>query len=61
MNVSLALSPWVATLIFVIAVVAGYQYRRVWKNEGPKWQAWVFGLIAAGCLMTVALVPLSAR
>lgn len=53
-----ALPPFLATAIFVVAVFAGYQYRKVWKNEGPAWKAWLFGAIAAGCLVTVAFVPL---
>ncbi len=54
----MALSPLIATGLFVVAVVCGYQYRKVWKNEGPAWKAWLFGLGAALCLLTVALVPL---
>lgn len=54
------LSPLQATLLFVVAVIAGYRYRRVWKTEGPAWQAWVFGLIAAVCLLSVAFLPVKA-
>ncbi|WP_420548063.1 hypothetical protein [Curvivirga sp.] len=46
-----------ATIIFVIACLAGFQYRRVWKAEGPKWQLWLFGLIAAACLLIVGFMP----
>jgi len=48
----------VATAIFVLAVVAGFSYRRVWKAQGPRWQLWLFGLTAAICLMIVGFVPL---
>ncbi len=52
------LTPLTATLIFVVAVIAGYRYRRVWKAEGPRWQLWLFGLIAAICLLAVGFLPL---
>ena len=54
----LYLTPVSATVIFVIAVLAGYSYRRVWKAEGPRWQLWVFGGLAALCLLTVGFVPM---
>lgn len=53
------LPPILATIIFVIACIAGYGYRRVWKAEGPRWKLWVYGLIAAACLLTLAFVPLA--
>ena len=52
------LTPLTATLIFVVAVIAGYRYRRVWKAEGPRWQLWLFGLLAAVCLLAVGFLPL---
>ncbi|MEM7739599.1 MAG: hypothetical protein AAF225_02215 [Pseudomonadota bacterium] len=55
----LSLTPMAATLIFVLGVVAGYQYRRNWKLEGPVWKAWLFGGIAGLCLVTVAFVPMA--
>jgi len=54
----LTLSPTSATLLFVIACLAGYRYRSVWKNEGPRLQLWTFGLIAAACLLSLGFVPL---
>lgn len=53
----ITLSPLAATAIFVVAVIAGYQYRRIWKAEGPRWQLWIAGLTAAICLLTVAFLP----
>ncbi|MTI10381.1 hypothetical protein [Curvivirga aplysinae] len=50
-----------ATIIFVIACLAGFQYRRVWKAEGPKWQLWLFGLIAAAGLLIVGFTPVGAQ
>ncbi|MDE0589133.1 hypothetical protein OU789_04265 [Halocynthiibacter sp. C4] len=52
------LSPALATLLFIIAVIAGYRYRMVWKTEGPRWQLWVWGILAAGCLLLVGFIPL---
>ncbi|MFV0491845.1 MAG: hypothetical protein ACK5M4_08500 [Pseudorhodobacter sp.] len=52
------LSPLLATILFVIAVFAGYRYRHVWKSEGPAWQAWLFGLTAAACLLALAFLPM---
>lgn len=57
-NSTLSLPPTLALILFVIGVVAGIQYRRVWKAEGPTVQLWVFGVIAAACLLAVGLIPL---
>jgi hypothetical protein len=54
----LALTSPVATLILLVTCLAGYQYRRVWKNEGPRYQYWVFGLIAAAGILLLGFVPL---
>ncbi|MEM1050323.1 MAG: hypothetical protein AAGL24_29495 [Pseudomonadota bacterium] len=54
----LMLTPVVATALFVLAVLAGYRYRRVWKSQGPKWQLWLFGLVAATCLLALGFIPL---
>ena len=54
----LYLTPTSATLIFVAAILAGYRYRRVWKSEGPRWQLWAFGVLAATCLLIVGFLPL---
>ena len=56
----LILSPLTATVFFVLACLAGYQYRRVWVKEGPRWQLWLFGLTAGICLAIVAFIPMSA-
>lgn len=55
---SFALTPIAATAIFVVGIVSGYQYRRVWKTAGPAWQAWLFGSIAAASLLGLAFIPL---
>ncbi|MEM7520563.1 MAG: hypothetical protein AAF307_05945 [Pseudomonadota bacterium] len=55
----LLLTPTLATSIFVLSCLAGYQYRRVWKNEGPTWQLWLFGVVAAVGLATLAFTPLA--
>ncbi|NDV50275.1 MULTISPECIES: hypothetical protein [unclassified Salipiger] len=55
----LTLTPASATVLFVIACLAGYRYRSVWKAEGPRWQLWVFGLIAGAALLVLGLTPLT--
>ncbi|WP_136634859.1 hypothetical protein [Pseudooceanicola onchidii] len=54
----MTLSPLIATAIFCVTCLAGYQYRRVWKTEGPRAMYWVWGLIAAAGLLTLGFVPL---
>ncbi|PIE15279.1 MAG: hypothetical protein CSA68_08055 [Rhodobacterales bacterium] len=54
----IVLTPQIATIIFVLACLSGYQYRRVWKAEGPRWQLWLFGLLAAAGLIVLAFTPL---
>ncbi|EKF17845.1 hypothetical protein [Nitratireductor pacificus] len=56
----LAFDSTTATLLFVLGCVMGYQYRRVWKADGPTWKLWVYGLMAAGALLAVSFIPLSA-
>ena len=55
----LTLTPAVATIIFVLACLCGYRYRRVWKAEGPRWQLWLFGAGAALGLLVLGFVPLA--
>jgi len=57
--IDVTLTPTVATLIFVLGCLAGYQYRRTFKAEGPAWKLWLYGLTAAAALLTVAFVPLA--
>ncbi|HBQ37042.1 MAG TPA: hypothetical protein DD729_09470 [Rhodobacteraceae bacterium] len=54
----LSIAPWLATILFIIAVIAGYKYRAVWKSEGPAWQAWLFGIIAGVCLLSLGFIPI---
>jgi hypothetical protein len=54
----LILTPLTATIIFVLVCLSGYQYRRVWKAEGPRYQYWVFGILAALGLCILGFVPL---
>lgn len=53
------LTPPIATALFVLAVIAGYRYRRVWKAAGPRWQLWLAGSVAAACLLTLGFVPMA--
>ncbi|MBW8637221.1 hypothetical protein K1W69_08480 [Hoeflea sp. WL0058] len=55
--IDFTLTPIWATLLFILGCVMGYQYRRVWKAEGPTWQLWLFGLAAAGAFLTLGFVP----
>ena len=55
----ITLTPLIATILIFLAVLAGNRYRRVWKAEGPRWQLWFFGLIAAAALLTLAFVPMA--
>ncbi|OIQ38340.1 MAG: hypothetical protein BM560_19290 [Roseobacter sp. MedPE-SWde] len=55
----ITLTPHIATILIFLAVLAGNRYRRVWKAEGPRWQLWLFGLIAAAALLTLAFVPMA--
>ena len=55
----MTLTPAIATAIFVVSCLSGYQYRRVWKAEGPRWQLWLWGIVTAAGLLTVGFVPLS--
>ncbi|MEM0946063.1 MAG: hypothetical protein AAGK37_01550 [Pseudomonadota bacterium] len=52
------LTPVWATVIFIASCVLGYQYRRVWKAEGPLWQLWVYGVLTASGLAILGFVPL---
>jgi len=52
------LTPAVAVVLFTIACLSGMRYRAVWKAEGSRWQLWVFGVIAGGCLLVLGFVPL---
>jgi len=55
----MTLTSLTATLLFVLACLSGYQYRRVWVKEGPRWQLWLFGVLAGVCLALVAFIPVS--
>ncbi len=55
----MTLTPLIATLIFVAASLSGYNYRRTWQREGPRWQLWMYGLIAAIGLLILGVVPMA--
>lgn len=54
----MSLSAPLATALFVVACLAGYRYRSLWKRDGPRAALWLAGLVAAGCLLVLALVPI---
>lgn len=58
MMTAFTLTPLWATLIFVAACLSGYRYRHVWKAEGPRWQLWLFGVLAALGLGILGFVPM---
>ncbi len=53
------ISPFIATLLFIIAVVMGHLYRKSWKNEEPIWKLWLYGGISGLLLMVVAFIPMA--
>ncbi len=53
------LTPFWATLLFIIAVITGHLYRKNWKNEGAKWKLWLYGSISGVLLLIIAFVPIS--
>ncbi len=56
----LTLTPLTATLLVVVMVICGRNFRLAWKNQTDGWQkrAWLYGLPAAASLMLLAFVPL---
>ena len=54
----LTLTPAVAVVIYSAACLSGYRFRRVWRDEGPRWQLWLWGVLAAVGLLTLGFVPL---
>ena len=56
---NLNLTPFWATILVVVAVIAGHQYRKNWKNEGPLWKAWAYGTLAGLCLLALGFIPLT--
>ena len=49
----------VAVVLVFVAVIAGYRYRRTWVAEGPRRLLWLYGLLAAGSLLALGLIPLA--
>ncbi|MFV0359796.1 hypothetical protein [Tropicimonas sp.] len=56
----LALSPLSGTLLLLVAVICGRNFRQNWKAQGPRWVlwAWLYGAAAAAALLALAFVPL---
>jgi hypothetical protein len=54
----MTLTPLTATVIFTLSCLCGHRYRRVWKSEGPRWQLWLYGLLAAVGLISLGFIPI---
>lgn len=54
----MTLTPLIATSVFVIACLAGYNFRRTWASEGPRWQLWLYGTVAGIGLIILGTVPM---
>ncbi|MEM6303923.1 MAG: hypothetical protein AAF744_04340 [Pseudomonadota bacterium] len=52
------LTPLTATAIFVAAVFFGYRYRATWKEEGPAWLLWVYGVLTAVGFLVLGFTPM---
>ena len=52
------LTPPIAVAIFIAACLSGHRFRRVWRAEGPTWQLWCWGLLAAAGLLILGFTPL---
>ncbi len=53
------LTPQSATLLFIVACLAGYLYRRAWGRDGAVWWLWGAGFVSGAAFLILALVPLS--
>lgn len=57
----LYLTPPLAALIFVVVVLCGHNFRKLWKQQPAGWQkkAWLFGVPAAIGLLVLGFMPLN--
>lgn len=57
---NLHLTPPLAALIFVVVVLCGHNFRKLWKQQPEGWQkkAWLFGVPAALGLLVLGFIPL---
>lgn len=55
----MTLTPPIATLIFVAASLAGYNFRRAWQKDAPRWQLWMYGVTAAVGLIILGVIPMA--
>ena len=57
----MTLTPLTATLLFLVLVICGRQFRETWKAQRDGWaaRAWVYGLPAAASFFALAFLPFS--
>ncbi|PRY26686.1 hypothetical protein CLV78_101787 [Aliiruegeria haliotis] len=55
----MTLTPLVATILVVVMVLCGRNFRVNWKAQEDGWvlRAWLYGVPAAASLLTLAFVP----
>jgi len=53
-------TPLTGTLLLLVMLFCGRQFRENWKGQAPGWEAraWVYGVPAALCFFALALIPL---
>ena len=59
---NLYLTPVSGVILVVIVALSGHRFRKAWKEQEEGWKprAWIFGVMAAAGLCTLAFVPLKA-
>lgn len=55
------LTPLTGTILVLVTVVAGRNFRINWKVQAPGWQvrSWFYGVAAGLSLLALAFIPLN--
>jgi len=58
---SMTLTPLSGTVLMLVLILCGRQFRETWKAQGPGWaiRAWAWGVPAALSFAALALLPLT--